>query len=88
MSRKFIGSDKIQLDHYFGQRGSIVSLKNEKKYVVYTKNKFLRSSAISKGETTLDPMVTPSVEKNEKYIFYLDKNDKVIECKVETSYQR
>ena len=88
MIRQFEGCDKTELDQHFGQRGSIVRLSDDKQYVSYSKSKFLRSTPISKGVTTLDPMVSPSVEKQEKYIFYLDKNGKVTDCKVETKYQK
>ncbi len=78
---------KAELDKHFGQNGVIVPLSSDKKYVSYTQTKNLRSTPINKGVTTLDPMVSPSVEKRQKFIFYLDKEGKVSECKYDVDYQ-
>ncbi|HBL77292.1 MAG: hypothetical protein A2W90_22025 [Bacteroidetes bacterium GWF2_42_66] len=86
-TRQFKGMSKTELDEYFGQKGVIVPLSSDKKYVAYTQTKILRSTAINKGVTTLDPMVSPSVEKRQKFIFYLDSEDKVSECKYDAEYQ-
>lgn len=88
MTKQFVGKDKTELYNYFGQRGAIIPLSADKRYVVYTQTKHLKSATINKGVTTLDPMVSPSVQKNQKYTFYLDKNDKVTECKYDLDYQK
>ena len=88
LNRQFKGKDKTELDNYFGQKGIIIPLSDEKQYVVYTQSKHLKSTTINKGVTTLDPMISPSVEKKQKYTFYLDKSGKVIDCKYDLEYQK
>jgi hypothetical protein len=60
---------KTELDEYFGQKGTIILLPPEKSYVVYTRTIILRNTPINKGVTTLDPMISPSVEKNRNLFF-------------------
>ena len=85
-TRQFKGKTKTELDAHFGQQGTVTSLSPEKSYVAYTQTKILRSVTVNKGVTTLDPMVSPSVEKKQKYIFYLDKDGKVTDCKYDAEY--
>lgn len=87
LNRQFIGKDKTELDNHFGQRGTIVHL-GTLQYVEYTKTEQLKSMEISKGVTTLDPMISPAVEKTQKYIFYLDPAGKVTSCKYESEYKK
>ena len=87
LNRQFVGKTKSELDQYFGQKGATVSLPNELQYVEYTRSKMLKSTEINKGVTTLDPMVSPSVEKKQKFIFYLNKEGKVTDCKYDLEYQ-
>lgn len=85
-TRQFKGKTKTELDAHFCQQGTVTSLSPGKSYVAYTQTKILRSVPVNKGVTTLDPMVSPSVEKKLKYIFYLDKDGKVTECKYDAEY--
>lgn len=87
LNKQFIGKDKTVLDKYYGQNGVIVPLSADKQVVTYTQSKTLRSTAINKGVTTLDPMISPSVQKRQKFIFYLNKEGKVIDCKYDLEYQ-
>lgn len=88
MNHKFNGKDKSSLDAYFKQKGTIVTLPGNIKYVEYSQTKQLESIEIGKGGTTLDPMNSPAVEKNQRYTFYLDANNKVTSCKYEREYKR
>ena len=88
LNHQFIGQDKKALDEYFEQTGIVVPISAERQMVVYTYSKALPSITINKGVTTLDPMVSPSVQKTQKFTFYLDKNGKVTECKYDLSYQQ
>ena len=54
---------------------------------IYKNEKLLQGAEINKGQTTLDPMVTPSVTKSETLIFRV-KGGVVINVKKEIEYNR
>jgi len=69
-----------------GTPTSIIPGKSDSVYI-YEKQKDLRSTEINKAAITLDPMVSPEVQKTEKYIFTI-KNGMVVETKHDVEYKR
>lgn len=88
MSKEFMGKDKTYLDNYYGQKGAVLTFPSGEKAIVYTKTKNLKSTPINKGVTTLDPMVSPSMQKKERFIYFIDEAGKVVRCKYEMEYNR
>lgn len=69
-----------------GQPNTIVPRTSDSLYI-YEIKKDLRSTEINKAALTLDPMITPKVEKTDKYMFTI-KNGIVLDSKHEIEYER
>ncbi len=69
-----------------GKPTTIIPRASDSVYV-YEIKKELASTEINKGALTLDPMVTPTVEKTDKYIFVV-KSGYVVETRHEKTYIR
>ena len=69
------GNPKVVLDHKDG------------KVYVYEIVKDLKSTEISQAKLTLDPVVSPMVQKTERYYFTI-KEGKIINARIEEEYNR
>ena len=77
--------DKI-LHNEFSINKTILERENEKIYV-FEKVKKLRSTEINQAKLTLDPMITPSVTKTERFYFTVQKGV-IVKAKKEEEYER
>ncbi len=86
LQKTYIGKPVSILSGDFGHPKTILDREKEKIYV-YEIVKELKSSTINQGKLTLDPMVSPGVQKTERYYFTV-KEEKITAVKVEDEYQR
>lgn len=86
LQKKYVGKPQSVLSKEFGYPKTVFDRENEKIYV-YEIVKELKSTTINQGKLTMDPMVSPVVEKTERYYFTV-KKEKIIKVKKEEEYQR
>lgn len=86
LQKTFVGKPQSVLSGKFGHPKTVLDRVDEKIYV-YEIVKELKSTTINQGKLTMDPMVSPVVEKTERYYFTV-KNEKIVAVKVEDEYQR
>lgn len=86
LQKKYVGKPQSALSKEFGYPKAVLDRENEKVYV-YEIVKELKSTTINQGKLTMDPMVSPVVEKTERYYFTV-KNEKIVKVRVEEEYQR
>jgi len=86
LSKFYVGKTVIELNEQFGDSKTVFDQGEEKVYV-YEKIKNLKSTEISQGKLTLDPIVSPMAQKTERYYFNV-KNGKVVRAKIEEEYER
>jgi hypothetical protein len=86
LKNAYVGKSVSVLSEKYGYPKIVLDHKNEKIYV-YEIVKELKSSTINQGKLSLDPMVSPSVQKTERYYFTV-KNDKIVDAKIEEEYDR
>jgi hypothetical protein len=86
LQKAYIGKPQSILTEKFGKPKTILDRGDEKVYVYETITE-LKSTEISQAKLTLDPMVSPMVEKTERYYFTV-KEDKIIKVKLEEEYER
>ncbi|NOR76018.1 MAG: hypothetical protein GQ525_12790 [Draconibacterium sp.] len=86
LQKSYVGQPSFVLIENFGNPKVILEREDEKVYV-FEKISLLKSTEISQGKLTLDPMVSPMVQKTEFFYFTI-KDGKIIEVKVEKEYER
>jgi hypothetical protein len=86
LKKAYVGKPISVLSEKYGYPKVVLDQKDEKVYV-YEIVKELKSSTINQGKLSLDPMVSPSVQKTERYYFTV-KNDKIVDAKIEEEYDR
>lgn len=86
LKKAYVGKPVSVLSDKYGYPKVVLDQKDEKVYV-YEIVKELKSSTINQGKLSLDPMVSPSVQKTERYYFTV-KNDKIVDAKIEEEYDR
>lgn len=86
VQKAYIGKPQSVLSAKFGYPKTILDTNNGKVYV-YEIVKELKSTEINQGKLTLDPMISPMVEKTERYYFTV-KDGKIVNVKLEEEYQR
>lgn len=86
LQKSYLGKPQSFLKESFGNPTTIIE-KGEEKIYVYEKSEELRSTEISQGKLTLDPMVSPMVKKTERYFFTVN-NNKISKVKLEEEYER
>ncbi len=86
LQKTYVGKPQSVLSANFGYPKTILDHGDEKVYV-YEIIKELKSTEISQAKLTLDPMVSPSVQKTERYYFTV-KDEKIINVKVEEEYDK
>ncbi len=86
LQRTYIGKPQAELESKFGYPKTILDQGAEKVYV-YEIIKNLKSTEIGQGKLTLDPIMSPMVQKTERYYFTV-KDGKIIDVKLEEEYER
>lgn len=86
LQKVYIGKPQSVLAEKFGNPTTILDLENEKVYV-YEITEELKSAEINQAKLTLDPMISPKVEKTERYYFTV-KEEKIVKVKMEVDYER
>lgn len=74
------------LTEQFGEPKTILKQENETVYV-FEKIKELESTEINQGRLTLDEIVTPKVNKTERYYFTV-RDSIIVETRYEEEYER
>jgi hypothetical protein len=86
LSKAYVGKPVSVLKEKFGFPKTILERENDKVYV-FEESEFLKSTEISQAKLTLDPMISPSVEKTTRYYFTI-KDDVIVKAKLEEEYER
>lgn len=86
LQKVYVGKSPTILTEKFGKPKTILERENEKVYV-YEIVKDLKSAQINQGKLSLDPMISPMVEKTERYYFTV-KEDKIVKARLEEEYKR
>jgi hypothetical protein len=86
LQKMYVGKPQSVLSKEFGHPKAVLDQENEKVYV-YEIVKDLKSAQINQGKLSLDPMISPMVEKTERYYFTV-KDDKIVKARIEEEYQR
>ena len=84
--KSFSGKSISQASQKFGDPKAIIDKDGEKVYV-YEVTKKLKSTEISQGKLALDPIITPKVNKTERYYFTV-KDSIIVKTKYEEEYER
>jgi len=86
LQKTYVGKPESILSEKLGKPKTVLDRENEKVYV-YEIVKELKSAEINQGKLTLDPMISPMVEKTERYYFTV-KDGKIVKVKLEEEYVR
>jgi hypothetical protein len=86
LTKTYYGKSVAELTEEFGNPKTIFEKENEKIYV-FEKVKKLRSTEINQAKLTLDPMITPSVTKTERFYFTVQEGV-IVKVKMEEEYER
>jgi hypothetical protein len=86
LKKSFTGKPSSVLEPRFGQPVTIIETAGDSVYI-FEKTEALRSAEISRGKMTLDPMVTPKVNKTERFYFTV-KNGLIVKTRFEEEYER
>jgi hypothetical protein len=86
LQKAYIGKPQSILTEKFGKPKAILEHENEKVYIYEIVNE-LKSTEINQGKLTLDHMISPMVEKTERYYFTV-KDEKIVKVKLEEEYER
>jgi hypothetical protein len=86
LQKAYVGKPVSILSEKMGNPKTILERENDKVYV-YEIVKELASTEIQQAKLTLDPMITPMVEKTERYYFTV-KDGKIVKVKFEEVYDR
>ena len=86
LQRTYVGKPQTVLLTKFGYPKSVFEQKDGT-IMVYEIVKDLNSTEIQQGKLTLDPMVSPMVQKTERYYFTV-KDSVITHVKMEEEYER
>jgi hypothetical protein len=86
LSKAYVGKPASVLKEKFGFPKTVLEREGEKVYV-FEETEHLKSTEISQAKLTLDPMISPSVEKTTRYYFTI-KDDVIVKAKLEEEYER
>jgi hypothetical protein len=86
IQKSFIGEPISKLQDELGKPKTVLDHKEGKVYI-FEKIEELRSTEISQGKLTLDPMVSPMVKKFERY-YVTVQNEIITKIKFEEEYER
>lgn len=86
LQNTYIGQPQKNIESKFGYPKTIFDQGNEKVYV-YEIVKDLKSTEINQGKLSLDPIISPKVQKTERYFFYV-KDGLITDAKLEEEYEK
>jgi len=86
LRKAYVGKPVAVLSEKYGYPKVILDQKNEKVYV-YEIVKELESTTINQGKLSLDPIVSPSVQKTERN-YFTARNDIIVDAKIEEEYEQ
>lgn len=86
LQRQFKGEPLASLFETFGEPKTVLQQENGTVYI-FEKLVKLESTEISQGKLTLDEIVTPKVNKTERYYFTV-KDSIVLDTRYEEEYER
>lgn len=86
LKKSYTGKPVSSLKPRFGQPVTIIETAGDSVYI-FENTEELRSTEISQGRLTLDPIVTPKVNKTERFYFTV-KNGLIVKTKFEEEYER
>jgi hypothetical protein len=86
LRKTYVGKPVDVLSAKYGNPKVVLDHKDEKVYV-YEIVKDLKSTEISQAKLTLDPVVSPMVQKTERYYFTI-KEGKITNARIEEEYDR
>jgi hypothetical protein len=86
LKKSFTGKPLSVLEPRFGQPLTIIKTAGDSVYI-FEKTEELRGTEINQGRMTLDPIVTPKVNKTERFYFTV-KNGLIIKTRFEEEYER
>ncbi|HZH74330.1 MAG TPA: hypothetical protein VFD91_17695 [Mariniphaga sp.] len=86
LQKSYNGKPVSILKKDYGIPSTIIERKRDTIYI-YEKADSLRSTEISQGRLTLDPIITPAVVKTERFYFTVEKGI-ITEVRSEDEYKR
>ena len=86
LNKSYTGKPISALTKEYGNLSAIIERKNDSVYI-YERSEKLRSTEISQGRLTLDPIITPEVVKTERFFFTV-KNGIITGVTTEDEYNR
>jgi hypothetical protein len=86
LKKSFTGKKVSVLEPRFGQPVLIIKTAGDSVYI-FEETEALQSTEISQGRLTLDPIVTPKVNKTERFYFTV-KNGLIVKVRSEEEYDR
>lgn len=86
ISRQYVNKPVTDLKEAFGELKAVIESADGQIYI-YEKETELRSTEISQGKSTRDPIITPKAIKITRYYFVV-KNDTVVSSKFEEEYKK
>ncbi len=86
LQKAYVGKPVSVLKEKFGYPKTILERNNGDVYV-FEEVKNLKSTEINQGKLTLDPMVSPMVQKTMRYYFTV-KDSIIVKAKMEEEYER
>jgi hypothetical protein len=86
LKKSYAGKSVSSLEPRFGEPVTIIETAGDSVYI-FEKTEELRSTEISQGKLTLDPIVTPKVKKTERFYFTV-KNGLIVKTRFEEEYER
>ena len=86
LQKAYVGKPVSVLKSEFGYPKTILD-RNEGDVYVFEEVKNLKSTEISQGKLTLDPMVSPRVQKTIRYYFTV-RDSVIVNAKMEEEYER
>lgn len=86
LRKAYVGQPATKPGEKFGSPANIIERAGDSIYI-FEKTKELRSTEISQGKFTLDPMVSPKVTKTEMYYFTVEDGI-IVKTRFEEKYER
>ncbi len=86
LQKSYTGKPVSYLEKEFGNPDAITLIGGDSVYI-FKKTEELRSTEISQGKLALDPIVTPSAIKTERFYFTI-KRGRITEVRTDQEYAR
>jgi hypothetical protein len=86
LKKAWMSQPEAKLRESFGTPSSVIDRESDKIFI-FEKKEELRSTEISQGRLTLDPIISPKAFKTERYIFII-RDGIIIKTNFEEEYER